>query len=257
MDSSWQVCAQRCTITLALLTMLLGLSADPAGAQGICSLGPDNPIVRFETTLGNFELLLCRSNFPETVDNFVQYVDDGAYTDTGFVHRSVKSTPGVVPKDNIDIVQGGGFYVDSGGLVQAVVQRPPIVLEAALPNRAGTIAMARTNLPDTASSQWFINVLDNPTLDPSPQNPGYAVFGEVISGMSVVDAIHAQEIWALNPSVFAQVPLIDFPNDGVASPIDYFVYVTNVSVVPEPGVAAQGVAVLATLALLAARRRRR
>ena len=231
---------------------MIALSAGSAGAQGLCSLGPDNPIVRFETNLGQFEVLLCRANVPETVDNFVQYVNEGAYTNTGFVHRSIARSPSAA----IDIIQGGGFYVDSGGVIRGVTPRPPIALQAVLPNRAGTIAMARTNQPDSATSQWFINVDDNPSLDPTGPGTGYAVFGEVISGMSVVDSIHSQEIWSLNPTVFATVPLINFPNDGVASPVDYFVYITSVAVVPEPAAAAQAVAALATLAALAAGRRR-
>ncbi len=257
MGSSWTARAGRCAITLWALCALLAGSAD---AQGICSLGPDNPIVRFETNLGDFDVLLCRANVPETVDNFIQYVNDGAYTNSGVVHRSVRSTPGVVPKNNIDIIQGGGFWgVDpgtgTGAVLHPVVTRPPIPLQAALQNRAGTIAMARTNQPNTANSQWYINVLDNPSLDPTGPNTGYAVFGEVISGMASVEEIHAQQIWNLGTAVFASFPLIDYPGTGLIT-LDHFVTITNVSVVPEPALAAGTVAVLATLGLLAARRRR-
>lgn len=244
----------RAVHTAIAVFAIIGSWSGTAAAQGLCTVGPDNPIVRFETNLGDIDLLLCRSNVAETVDNFIQYVDDGAYTNTGFVHRAVRSTPGVVPRDNIDIIQGGGFFIDAGGVARSVVARPPIPLQAALPNRAATIAMARTGDPDSATSQWFINVLDNPSLDPSAQNPGYTVFGEVISGMSVVEAIHGQAYWALNPNVFASVPLINYPDDGVASPIPYLVTLTQVSVVPEPAAALQGLAAVGALAVLAARR---
>jgi peptidyl-prolyl cis-trans isomerase A (cyclophilin A) len=237
---------------------ILGLGSVTATAQSVCSAGPDNPTVRFETNLGDIDVLLCRADVQVTVDRFLEYVISGAYTDSGIVHRMIRSTPGVVPRDNIDIFQGGGFYVDSNSVLQSVTALPPTPLQAILPNVAGTIAMARTGDPDSATSQWFINVLDNPSLDAqNAQNPGYTVFGEVVAGMSVVDSIYAQEIWALNPGLLANVPLINYPNDGVSSPIPYFVTIADVTQIPEPAAALQGLAAAVALSGLASLRRRR
>ncbi|MFH0863235.1 MAG: peptidylprolyl isomerase [Candidatus Altiarchaeota archaeon] len=135
-------------------------------------------IAVFETTLGKFEVELDADKAPVTVENFRSYVKSGHYDGTVF-HR-------VIPTY---MIQGGGFTKE--GVQKSV--RLPIKLESnnSLKNTAGTIAMARTNAPDSATSQFFINVKDNPFLDYSPGNPGYAVFGRVISGMEVVETIRA------------------------------------------------------------------
>jgi peptidyl-prolyl cis-trans isomerase A (cyclophilin A) len=222
----------------------LALGAHAALAAPRCTSAPDRPRVQMMTTLGEIELLLCSADVPATVDNFLQYVDEGAYTNTGFVHRSVQ--------ENIFIVQGGGFFINSGTFIDSVTTRPPIARElVGLENLRGTIAMARTDDPNSATSQWFINVQDNPQFD-----SGYAVFGEVTLGMDVVDAMAAQTIWALNSSPFGETPLIDYPNDGVSSQLDYLVSVTDVINLPEPGVEAQAGATILILAWLAGRRRR-
>jgi cyclophilin family peptidyl-prolyl cis-trans isomerase len=197
-----------------------------------------------ETSLGDIELLLCSVDVPDTVANFLQYVDDGAYTNTGFVHRSVQ--------DGIFIVQGGGFFIANDTFVDSVTTRPPIELQLeGLENRRGTIAMARLgNDLDSATSQWFINVQDNPDFD-----SGYAVFGEITQGMDVVDAMAAQGIWQLNPGVLAEVPLIDYPDDG-SSRLPFLVSVTDVINLPEPGARVQGLAAVIGIALVANMRRR-
>ncbi|HET7201799.1 MAG TPA: peptidylprolyl isomerase [Steroidobacteraceae bacterium] len=134
-------------------------------------------MVRFETTLGAFTIDLFEQDAPLTVKNFLEYVDAGHFDGTVF-HR-------VIP----------GFVVQGGGMTEDMRQKPtrqPIRNEAGngLKNRRGTLSMARTNDPDSATSQFFINLVDNAFLDPSPRGgAGYAVFGCVTEGMSVVDAM--------------------------------------------------------------------
>ncbi|TDG13504.1 peptidyl-prolyl cis-trans isomerase [Seongchinamella unica] len=135
-----------------------------------------NPVVDVKTSEGTFTLRLFHDKAPVTVENFMAYVDDGFYNGTIF-HR-------VIPDF---MVQGGGFLPD----MSEKPTRDPIVSESRnrLHNMRGTVAMARTNDPDSATSQFFINVRNNMRLDWAPGNPGYTVFGEVIGGMSVVDYI--------------------------------------------------------------------
>jgi peptidyl-prolyl cis-trans isomerase B (cyclophilin B) len=141
----------------------------------------DNPKVLIETTNGNIVLELYADKAPETVKNFLTYVDDGFYNGTIF-HR-------VIPNF---MIQGGGFTPD----MKQKRTRPPIKNEAdnGLKNDRGTIAMARTQDPNSATAQFFINSADNNFLNhtgKTPQGWGYAVFGRVVEGMKVVDAISA------------------------------------------------------------------
>jgi peptidyl-prolyl cis-trans isomerase A (cyclophilin A) len=131
-----------------------------------------------ETTKGNIDIELDRAKAPVTVDNFVEYVKDGFFDGTIF-HRVI---PGFM-------IQGGGFAPD--GTQKRT--RKPIKLESknGLENTAGTIAMARTNDPDSATSQFFINLIENSFLNASPGKQGYAVFGSVTAGMENVKAIAA------------------------------------------------------------------
>ncbi len=135
----------------------------------------ENTVV-IETSRGNIEILLDSANSPVTVANFLTYVNEGFYNGTVF-HR-------VIPDF---MAQGGGFTPD-GAEKQA---HEPIKLESrnGLKNTRGTVAMARTSDPDSATSQFFINVVDNDFLNYAPGNDGYAVFGSVTKGMDVVDAI--------------------------------------------------------------------
>ncbi len=135
-----------------------------------------NPVVVITTSLGDIELELYLKSAPKTVENFISYVKDGFYSDTIF-HRVIDGF----------MIQGGGFMKDG----KQKPTRDSIALESdnGLKNDIGTIAMARTNDPNSATSQFFINVADNTSLNYSPQNPGYAVFGKVISGMDVVNKI--------------------------------------------------------------------
>ncbi len=132
--------------------------------------------VVMETSSGAVTIELDPNSAPETVANFLRYVDAKAYDGTIF-HRVISNF----------MIQGGGFTPDGN-------QKPteaPIMLESqnGLKNDIGTIAMARTNAPNSATSQFFINVSKNDFLNYSPGNPGYAVFGKVTSGMEVVNQI--------------------------------------------------------------------
>jgi cyclophilin family peptidyl-prolyl cis-trans isomerase len=133
-------------------------------------------IAVIETSLGNIEVELNAEKAPITVENFENYVKSHFYDGTIF-HR-------VIP----------GFMIQGGGFTQTGQQKPtnaPIKLESnnGLKNNKGTIAMARTNVPDSATGQFFINLEDNDFLDYASGNPGYAVFGEVVSGIEVVEKI--------------------------------------------------------------------
>ena len=138
-------------------------------------------MVKFTTNLGTFTLQLNAEKAPKTVENFLSYVTSGHYDNTIF-HRVIKNF----------MIQGGGFEPD-------MTQKPtqaPVENEAAngLKNKRGSIAMARTNDPHSATAQFFINLVDNDFLDfkaPSGQGWGYCVFGEVVDGLDVVDAIKA------------------------------------------------------------------
>jgi peptidyl-prolyl cis-trans isomerase A (cyclophilin A) len=134
--------------------------------------------VKLATSLGDIVVELDREKAPKTVDNFLQYVKAGHYDGTVF-HRVIENF----------MIQGGGMKPD----LSEKPTRAPIPLESrsGLSNVRGTIAMARTMVPDSATAQFFINVKDNPFLDqPNARDGhGYAVFGKVVAGMDVVDKI--------------------------------------------------------------------
>jgi peptidyl-prolyl cis-trans isomerase A (cyclophilin A) len=155
----------------AAAALFIGLSA---------SLAAQAQKVRLATSMGDIVIELNAAKAPKTVDNFVQYVKAGHYNGTVF-HRVI---------DNF-MVQGGGMTAD----LKEKPTRPPVVLEArnGLNNDRGTVAMARTPDPNSATAQFFINVKDNDFLNSARASDGngYAVFGKVISGMEVVDKIRA------------------------------------------------------------------
>jgi len=140
----------------------------------------NTPMVRFETSHGGFTVELYDEDAPQTVENFLRYVDDGFFDGTIF-HRIV---PGFV-------IQGGGFTED---MTQKRTE-PPIKNEAdnGLKNQRGTLSMARTNDINSATSQFFVNLKDNDFLDHKRGNFGYAVFARVSEGMDVIDKIAAVE----------------------------------------------------------------
>ncbi len=166
-------------MSFRMLAGILGM----AGIMTPGTLGAsaqDNPVVVMETTHGNITIELLQDAAPITVENFLQYANDGFFAGTVF-HR-------VIP----------GFMIQGGGLTANLSEkatRPPIRNEAdnGLSNARGTISMARTSVVDSATAQFFINTVDNArSLDhrgTSPRDYGYAVFGRVTAGMDVVDAI--------------------------------------------------------------------
>lgn len=155
----------------ATLVGILGLALTPAWAQTA-------PRVKLETSAGAIVLELAPEKAPKTVANFLAYVKSGHYEGTVF-HRVITDF----------MIQGGGFTAD---MAQKPTQAPiPLESRNGLSNQRGTVAMARTMVPDSATAQFFINVKDNGFLD-APQSrdgQGYAVFGKVVSGLDVVDKI--------------------------------------------------------------------
>jgi cyclophilin family peptidyl-prolyl cis-trans isomerase len=188
---------------ICLFMCVLGFAA-AGGAEG--------GNVLFETNFGDIVIDLYPEQAPITVDNFKGYVNDGFYDDLIF-HRVIDDF----------MIQAGAYdaYLDLHPPT-----RDPIVNESSneLSNVRGTIAMARTSQPDSATSQFFINHVDNPFLDyhynNDPCNFGYCVFGEVVSGMDVVDAI-------------AQVST-HYENDALKDVPDEAVVIEKATVIPEP-----------------------
>ncbi len=171
--------------------MLLGLFGvfATAAAQG-------QPKVRVQTSLGSFVIELDAERAPLTVANFLQYVREGYYQGTIF-HRVIANF----------VAQGGGYDA-------MYVEKPP---HASIPNesgnglsnRRGTVGLARTGLPHSGNNQFYLNLADNPPLDPQATRWGYTVFGRVVQGMEVVDAIGSVETGSGGP----------FENDLPAKPI--------------------------------------
>jgi peptidyl-prolyl cis-trans isomerase A (cyclophilin A) len=177
------------SFSLVILGLGACLSQGVIAAQG----QEQHPTVVLDTSKGPITLELYPDKAPITVANFLKYVDDGFYDNLIF-HR-------VIPK----------FMIQGGGMTDQMQEkqkgkRPPIKNESnnGLSNKRGTIAMARMNDPNSASCQFFINHRDNPDLD-FPTRGGYTVFGKVIEGMDVVDAI--AEVGTTNRAQYGNVPV--------------------------------------------------
>ncbi len=158
---------------IMMVFAVLCLSAGIASAAEV----KKNPVVEMDTSLGKIKIELYEKEAPISVKNFLEYAKSGFFTDTTF-HRVI---PGFM-------IQGGGYTADR----KKKPANAAIKNEAAngLKNDRGTISMARTSAPDSATSEFFINVVDNNMLNrPNPDGAGYAVFGKVIEGMDVVDKI--------------------------------------------------------------------
>ncbi len=197
-------CAVRTStvLTIVMLFMLANSNAQSVAEAGASSsdlpaVTATKPQVIVHTSMGDIHLQLYADRAPLTVRNFLQYANDGFYQDTIF-HRVISGF----------MVQGGGFTAD----LQRKRPNEPITNEAdnGLKNERGTVAMARTNNPHSATSQFFINHVDNRALDHRGKNSaadwGYTVFGEVIAGMDVVDAIAMVET-APQPPLPRDVPV--------------------------------------------------
>ena len=186
--------SQRRAWLAAAALVWLSCLAGPALAQ-------TSPRVKFVTTEGSFVVEVYPDKAPKTVENFLQYVKEKHYDGTVF-HRVI---------DNF-MVQGGGFdanYVQKATRAPVVHEGREALAKGGPKNVAGTLAMARTNDPNSASSQFFINVRDNDFLNPTPNAYGYTVFGKVVSGMEVVNKIKSVPTGAGGP----------FPSDVPKTPV--------------------------------------
>jgi cyclophilin family peptidyl-prolyl cis-trans isomerase len=181
----------------SLLFLSLAASLMTGCSSSGSSSGP-NPKVVMETSMGNVTMELFQDKAPISVKNFLTYVDNHHYDGTIF-HRIIPTF----------MIQGGGMGAD----MTEKATLPPIKNESSngVKNERGTLAMARTNIPDSATSQFFINVVDNAFLNraSAPDSVGYAVFGRVIDGMDVVDKIRdaptGQQDIPLQPVVIISV----------------------------------------------------
>ena len=174
-----------CTVKVAG-NFTLTIKTEAGAVVNTTTLTVPNPQVDFLTSVGSIVMELDPAAAPITVNNFLNYVNSGFYSNTLF-HRVMSGF----------VIQGGGYTT---GLVKKEGQKDAIVLESnnGLSNLRGTVAMARTNVPDSATSEFFINHVDNLFLNYSTISAGYAVFGKVVQGMDVVDAIAAKATGMLN-----------------------------------------------------------
>ncbi|MEX1010073.1 MAG: peptidylprolyl isomerase, partial [Chthoniobacterales bacterium] len=172
-----------------------------------------------QSVLGNFDVLLDPTAAPISVTNFASYANRGTY-DSTIIHRSTTYNP-----FEIQIVQGGGFEL-VGNTIEPVATDPPIPLEAGGANARGTLATARTDQPNSATSQWYLNVQSNPGLDLN-----YAVFGRVIgTGMSVVDAIG--QVTVYNASQVLGASFTELPLFAASVTVQNLVLINTVRVEP-------------------------
>ncbi len=228
---------------LAIACLLALVAAGPAAA--------DPFQVRFDVQyLGSFTVEL-HDDTPLHRDNFLQYVNDGAFTDS-IIHRSDSS---------VDIIQGGGFYFVGSTINYVPTPYAPVPLEADLgwSNLLGTLGAARTADPNSATSGWFLNMADNSDIfDPAAGRDGYTVFGHVVDGWNVAQAIYALDVEDMtDPGAPVYLPFTDLPlhdkYDGVSLYVDDFVIITGAEATPEPAT----LALLAAGALALLRRRRK
>lgn len=190
--SSTQITRRAATALLAALSLSAGmaLAADPVA-----------PKVKFATSEGDFVVEVYPDKAPRTVENFLQYVRDKHYDGTIF-HRVI----------NNFMVQGGGYdaaYAEKKTRAPVLHEGREALAKGGPKNVVGTLAMARTNDPNSATSQFFINVKDNDFLNPSTQAPGYTVFGKVVSGLDVVNKIKSVPTGTGGP----------FPSDVPRTPV--------------------------------------
>lgn len=189
------------------------------------------PTVRFNTSLGDIDVLLLPGNAPRTVQNFLNYVNRGTFNNSIF-HRSV---PGF-------IIQGGGFGFSAGRFITLPAD-PPVRNEFAVSNSRGTIAMAKLgNDPNSATNQWFFNLADN-SRNLNAQNGGFTVFGRVVNGLANMDRIAATPIFRLDNGTFTDVPLLNY-RSGAAVTENNVVFVRSITILddaPAPVISSGGV----------------
>jgi len=202
-------------------------------------------IVHFDTNLVDFNVELFDTAMPITVANFLSYVSGSSYSST-LIHRSTTYNPA-----DIQIIQGGGYLL-SGNQLLPVVTSPPIVLESGTAtNVRGTIAMARGAATDSATSQFFFNIQDNPAL-----NGNYAVFGQVVGseGLAALDTIGGVTVYDCTVQLgaaFSELPLTSSSLDASS-----LVLVNSIAAVPEPSTTTLVAVGLVATALAHARRQK-
>jgi peptidyl-prolyl cis-trans isomerase A (cyclophilin A) len=185
--------------------------------------------VQIQTVMGEIEINLYDKDTPKTVENFLDYVEAGVYTNS-IIHRTVPQF----------IVQGGGFRYTGILPPSAIPANAAVVNEPIFSNVRGTIAMAKLDKkPNSATNQWFINLSDN-SANLDAQNGGFTVFGQVTAGMDVVNAIAAVNRYDLRGSfghTFGEIPLRDYA-PGQTADDDHLVMVTGIEVLdPSPDTA--------------------
>ena len=172
--------SRRLLFVLALGFGMLSIQASQAQDTAKTATAPQ---VKFVTNMGEFVAEVYLDKAPKTAENFLQYVRDKHYDGTIF-HRVIANF----------MIQGGGYdarYIERPTRAPVMHEGLEALSKGGPRNTVGTLAMARTNAPHSATSQFFINVVDNGFLDPNPQQPGSTVFGKVVSGMDVVNRIRA------------------------------------------------------------------
>jgi peptidyl-prolyl cis-trans isomerase A (cyclophilin A) len=184
-NSTTDTLVLNCTVKVAG-DFTLTIKTEAGVVVNTTSLTVPKPQVGILTSLGSIVMELDPTAAPITVNNFLSYANSGFYSNTLF-HRVMSGF----------VIQGGGYTT---GMEKKEGQKDPIVLESnnGLSNLRGTVAMARTNAPDSATSEFFINHVDNLFLNYSTTSAGYAVFGKVVQGMDVVDAIADKATGLLN-----------------------------------------------------------
>jgi len=201
------------------------------GSVGLFAQTATGPTVRFNTSLGEIDVLLLSGSAPATVQNFLNYVNKGTFNNSVF-HRSV---PGF-------IIQGGGFGF-SGGSFRALPADPPVRNEFRTSNSRGTIAMAKLgNNPNSATNQWFFNLADN-SGNLNNQNGGFTVFGRVVNGIGNMDRIAATPVYRLNANELTDIPLLNY-RSGQTVTDSNVVFVRSITILdetPVPVISAGGI----------------
>ncbi|MDO7086123.1 peptidylprolyl isomerase [Pseudocolwellia sp. AS88] len=202
-------------------------------ATAISCLSANATTVEFQTSQGNIHVNLFDEDTPETVANFLSYIEDGAYTDSIF-HRSVADF----------IIQSGGYTV-SGTEVSAITKNASVINEPVFSNVEGTIAMAKiAGDPDSATSEWFFNLADN-SANLDLQNDGFTVFGQVITEgddgvetLATLDAI--ANVATCNAAGFSDLPLVDYSCNSDSAPSqENFITINQVVIIDSSASTAQ------------------
>ena len=213
-------------------TRLVGaFAAGLVGAAALFAQTATGPTVRFNTSLGEIDVLLLPGSAPATVQNFLNYVNKGTFNNSVF-HRSV---PGF-------IIQGGGFGF-SGGSFRTLAADPPVRNEFRTSNSRGTISMAKQgNNPNSATNQWFFNLADN-SGNLNNQNGGFTVFGRVVAGLPNMDRIAATPVYRINADALTDIPLLNYRSGQTVTDANV-VFVRSITILdetPVPVISAGGV----------------